>query len=172
MQSDVFSFVIQSLKKTLKTASDMNFHIVDEISKADSEKQIKFNVIDIFQTSNDKTGQRIIVNERRYEVPALYEMRIRISVFAPELDDALSLFGYIAVFFKDHTVYECGEYNWYGNESNKFILEPVVKKESAYGFSDYLYLDYRVEVQLNSLKGERFVRVEKKALNAKLIDKN
>ena len=97
----------------------------------------------------------------------MYEMRVRVSMFAPVLEDALSLFGYVAVFFKDHTVYECGEYNWHGNEINKFILEPIVRRDSTGGFNDFFYLDYRVEVQLNSLKGESFVRVEKKELGAK-----
>ncbi|MGN0384109.1 MAG: hypothetical protein ACI4DS_07555 [Eubacterium sp.] len=167
MQSDIFKFVIQSLKQNLSNASDFSFSIVDEISKDKSEKQIQFTVIDIFQTTNDKTGQRIIVDECRYEVPALYEMRIRVNIFAPQLEELLSLFGYVAVFFKDHTVYECAEYNWYGNEISKFILEPVIRKETINTFIDTFHLDYRVEVQLNSLKGEQFVRVEKKELNAK-----
>ena len=170
MQSDIFKYVIQALKQSLSTASDIPFSIVNEISKEKAENQIQFNVTDIFQTTNDKTGQRIIVDEQRYEVPAMYEMRLRVSIFAPELEDKLSLFGYVAVFFKDHTVYECGEYNWHGNEINKFILEPIVRMDCSCGFTDSFYLDYRVEVQLNSLKGESFVRVEKKELGAKQIN--
>ena len=171
MQSDIFKYVIQALKESLSTASDIPFSIVNEISKDKAESQIQFNVTDIFQTTNDKTGQRIIVDEQRYEVPAMYEMRVRVSMFAPVLEDALSLFGYVAVFFKDHTVYECGEYNWHGNEINKFILEPIVRRDSTGGFNDFFYLDYRVEVQLNSLKGETFVRVEKKDLSAKQVNR-
>lgn len=170
MQSDIFKYVIQTLKKNLSTASEIKFSIVDDFSK-NPKNEVKFLVTDIFQTSNDKTGQRIIVDELRYEVPALYQMRIRVLIRAPLLEDALSLFGYVAVFFKDNTVYECNEYNWHGNELNKFILEPVVRRDSSENFSGDLYLDYRVEVQLNSLKGESFVRVEKKDLSAKQVNR-
>ena len=168
MQSDIFKYVIQTLKKNLSAASEIEFSIVDDFSD-ESKNEVKFLVTDIFQTTNDKTGQRIIVDELRYEVPALYQMRIRVLIHAPVLEDALSLFGYIAVFFKDNTVYECNEYNWHGNELNKFILEPVVRRDSTGNFSEALYLDYRVEVELNSLKGEQFVRVEKKDLSAKQV---
>lgn len=169
MQSDIFKYVIQTLKKELSATSDVKFSIVDEFSK-NPKNEVRFLVTDIFQTSNDKTGQRIIVDELRYEVPALYQMRIRVLIHAPLLEDALSLFGYVAVFFKDNTVYECNEYNWHGNDLNKFILEPVVRRDSSENFSGDLYLDYRVEVQLNSLKGEKFVRVEKKDLSSKQIN--
>ena len=169
MQSDIFKYVIQTLIKELSAASDVKFSIVDEFSK-NPKNEVRFLVTDIFQTSNDKTGQRIIVDELRYEVPALYQMRIRVLIRAPLLEDALSLFGYVAVFFKDNTVYECNEYNWHGNDLNKFILEPVVRRDSSENFSGDLYLDYRVEVQLNSLKGEKFVRVEKKDLSSKQIN--
>ncbi len=170
MQSDIFKYVIQTLKKNLSTANELEFSIVDDFSN-ELKNEVKFVVTDIFQTTNDKTGQRIIVDELRYEVPALYQMRIRVLIHAPVLEDALSLFGYIAVFFKDNTVYECNEYNWHGNELNKFILEPVVRRDSSENFSEGLYLDYRVEVELNSLKGESFVRVEKKDLSAKQVNR-
>lgn len=170
MQSDIFKYVIQTLKKNLSTANELEFSIVDDFSN-ELKNEVKFVVTDIFQTTNDKTGQRIIVDELRYEVPALYQMRIRVLIHAPLLEDALSLFGYIAVFFKDNTVYECNEYNWHGNELNKFILEPVVRRDSSENFSEGLYLDYRVEVELNSLKGESFVRVEKKDLSAKQVNR-
>ena len=98
MQSDIFKYVIQTLKKELSAASDVKFSIVDEFSK-NPKNEVRFLVTDIFQTSNDKTGQRIIVDELRYEVPALYQMRIRVLIHAPLLEDALSLFGYVAVFF-------------------------------------------------------------------------
>lgn len=170
MQSDIFKYVIQTLKKNLSTANELEFSIVDDFSN-ELKNEVKFVVTDIFQTTNDKTGQRIIVDELRYEVPALYQMRIRVLIHAPLLEDALSLFGYIAVFFKDNTVYECNEYNWHGNKLNKFILEPVVRRDSSENFSEGLYLDYRVEVELNSLKGESFVRVEKKDLSAKQVNR-
>ena len=56
------------------------------------------------------------------------------------------------------------------DDLNKFILEPVVRRNSSENFSGDLYLDYRVEIQLNSLKGEKFVRVEKKDLSSKQIN--
>ena len=170
MQSDIFKYVIQSLKSNLSTASNAEFSIVEKIEKENQTKQIEFEVLDIFQTANDKTGQRIIVDELRYEVPAYYEMRVRVKMYAPKLEDMLSLFGMVAVFFKDNVVYECNEYNWHGNEINKFILEPVVRRESCKKFDEALFLDHRVEVQLNSRKGEQFVRVEKKDLSAKQVN--
>ncbi len=169
MQSDIFKYVIQSLKKSLSASDEVKFTIVDDIQTDKNERQIKFDVTDIFQTANDKTGQRIIIDEQRYEIPSVYEMRIKVSCFAPKLEDALTLFGFVAVFFKDHSVYECGEYNWHGNTVNKFILEPVVRKDSKEKSSDTYDLNYRVEVQLNSVKGESFVRVEKKDLRSNMI---
>lgn len=171
MQSDIFKFVIQSLKKELSTVSNIKFNIVDEILKDKKENQVQLSIRDIFQTSNDKIGQRIIVDEKRYEAPAAFEMRIRVNIFSGKQEDALSLFGAIAVFFKDNNVFECGEYNWHGNDINRFVLEPIIKKDSTNSFDDFLFLDYKVEVQLNSLKGEKFVRVEKKELSAKQVNK-
>lgn len=166
MQSDIFKYVVTCIKDSLIKDSNIECNIVENFSD-DIDKQIKIDVVDIFQTSNDKTGQRIIVDEKLYEVPAQYVMYLKLSFSGKTLEDVLSLYGQVAVYFKDHNNYECGEYNWHGNELNKIFLEPIVRRDPNNG--EYLHLDYRIEVQLNSINGTEFVRVEKKNLNANQI---
>lgn len=166
MQSDIFKYVVLYIKNSLSKDSKIKCDIVDEFSEK-HDRQLKIEIIDLFQSSNDKTGQKIIVNEKLYEVPAQYIMFLRISFSGKKLEEVLSLYGQVAVYFKDHNNFECGEYNWHGNELNKIFLEPVIRKEPIN--SEYLHLDYRIELQLNSNKGTDFVRVEKKVLNANQI---
>lgn len=165
MQSDIFKYVIQSIKDRLEKESEKRFQIVDDILENKGRNQVKIDVLDIFQSSNDKTGQRIIVDEKRYEVPAQYVMQVSISFKGKNLEETLSTLGFVASILKDNSVYECNEYNWHGNDLNKFFLEPIVR--NSFKETNILHLDYRVEVQINSRNGESFTRVEKKNLDSK-----
>lgn len=167
MQSDIFKFAINCVKDALKKNADGHFSVTTDFTKSE-KPQVKIDVVDIFQSSNDKTGQKIIVDEKLYEVPTQYVLMLRLSFGGGAIEDVLTAYGYVATFFKDHNSFDLGEFNWHGNTTSKFFMEPVIRRE----FSDkneYLHLDYRIELQLNSEKPEKFARVEKKVLNANQI---
>lgn len=166
MQSDVFMYVLKTVKDSIKKNIKTDFAVVDAFSE--NKNQIRVYIKDLFQVSNDKTGQRIIYNEIRYEVPAQYEMRLCIEFNGQKTEEVLSALGQVAVYFKDNNSFECGDYNWHGNDLNRFFLEPVIRKEAVNG-NKYLDLDYKIELGLNSVKEEHFTRVEKKVLNANQI---
>lgn len=165
MQSDIFKYVVQSIKNKLEEKSEKRFQIVEEISEGKGKNQVKVDVVDIFQSTNDKTGQRIIIDEQQYEVPTQYVMEVSISFKGKDLEETLSVIGLVAAILKENSVYECGEYNWHGNDLNKFFIEPIIR--NTFKETNILHLDYRVEVQINSRNGERFTRVEKKVLTSK-----
>lgn len=168
MQSDIFKFVISCIKENLSSVSKGIYVITNSFSPDSAEIEMKIDVIDLFQSSNDKTGQRIIVDEKMYEVPAQYSLILRISFAGKSLEEILSAYGFVAAYLKDHNSFELQEYNWHGNTLTKFFLEPVIRKEIEYK-NEYLHLDYRIELQLNSTKAENFVRVEKKVLDLNRI---
>ncbi len=167
MQSDIFKYAINCITDTLKTNADGHFSVTADFTKTE-KPQVRINVIDIFQSSNDKTGQKIIVDEKLYEVPAQYVLMVRISFAGAAMEEVLSAYGFVATYFKDHNSFDLGEFNWHGNTTSKFFLEPVIRREFS-DKTDYLHLDYKIELQLNSVKPEKFARVEKKVLNANQI---
>ena len=167
MQSDIFKYVITCIKENLEKHSEGQFLVTNDFSTA-NKTQVKIKVIDLFQCSNDKTGQTIVVGERRYEAPAQYVLVLRILITGKSEEDILSTYGNIAVFFKDNNNFDLGDYNWHGNTVSRFYLEPLIRNDFIEN-SEYLHLDYRIELQLNSGKEEKFVRVEKKVLNTNQI---
>lgn len=167
MQSDIFKYVITCIKENLQKVSGTQFTITTEFTAA-NKPQIKIDVIDLFQCSNDKTGQKVIVNEKMYEVPAQYILIMRILFAGKKLEEILSAYGSVAAFFKDNNNFDLGEYNWHANTTTRFYVEPVIRKDFN-DKSEYLHLDYRIELQLNSNKEEKVVRVEKKVLNTNQI---
>lgn len=166
MQSDIFMYVISCIKTNLQKISGSKFVITDEFTTA-NKPQIKIDVLDLFQSSNDKTGQKIIVDEKLYEAPAQYVLVLRILFDGKKIEEKLSAYGTVAAFFKDNNNFDLGEYNWHGNTTTRFYVEPVIRKD--FNKNEYLHLDYRIELQLNSNKEEKFVRVEKKVLNTNQI---
>lgn len=168
MQSDIFKYAFSVIKNKLQENSSGKYVVVDDFSSEDKTTQVKLAVTDLFQAANDKIGQRIIIEEKMYEAPALYIMNLRIIFSGKSQEEILSVYGLIAAYFKVHNTYDCGEYNWHGNDKGKFFVEPVIRKESE-NYNDYLHLDYRIELKINSTKAENFVRVEKKNLSANQI---
>ena len=100
MQSDVFMYVLKTVKDSIKRNIKTDFAVVDAFSE--NKNQIRVYIKDLFQVSNDKTGQRIIYNEIRYEVPAQYEMRLCIEFNGQKTEEVLSALGQVAVYFKDN----------------------------------------------------------------------
>lgn len=167
MQSDIFKHAFSVIKNKLQENSSDKYVIVDDFS-SEEKPQVKLVVTDLFQAANDKIGQRIIIEEKMYEAPALYVMNLRIIFSGKSQEEILSAYGLIASYFKVHNMYDCGDYNWHGNDKGKFFLEPVIRKEPE-NYNGYLYLDYRIELKINSTKAESFARVEKKNLSANQI---
>lgn len=167
MQSDIFKHALSVIKNKLQENSPGKYAVVNDFSSGE-KPQVRLVVTDLFQAANDKIGQRIIIEEKMYEAPALYVMNLRIIFSGKSQEDVLSVYGLIASYFKVHNTYDCEEYNWHGNNKGKFFLEPVIRKEPE-NCNEYLYLDYRIELKINSTKAENFVRVEKKNLSANQI---
>jgi len=168
-QSDIFKYVLTTISENYEKSLDKNSEIVEQFIENSKKCQIKFDVSDIYQTSNDKTGQRIVIDNQRYEVPTQYAMIIKIS-FDGACLDVLSTIGKTAAFFKDNSVYDLKEYDWHGNTTHKFFLEPVIRQSKKDSICDKLYLEYKVEVQINSTKPESFTRVEKRDIRNNFIN--
>lgn len=165
MQSDVFKYVVTTIKENLANEKDLNCEIVDCFTEG-KQNQVKLEVIDLFQCANDRTGQKIVVKEKLIDIPTQYVMILRLSFSSKTLEENLSTYGQVAVYFKDHSSFDCGEYGWHGN-NGRFYIEPVVRTEIRN--CEYLHLDYRIDLQLNSVKDESFKRVEQKNLIANQI---
>lgn len=132
--------------------------------------KMKIVVNDICQCMIDKSGQRIIVDEKQYEQPAVYEMSIQVMFEGADIDTLLQAYGETAVLFKDDPELDVKEYIWHGNSSAKIYLEPVIRHVD-YGNINYcngVYtycLVYKTEFSLNSQKAYGFKRVEKRDIH-------
>lgn len=166
MQSDLFMYALRTVKDSIRKNIKCGFEVVEEFE--DSKNQIKVSVTDLYQAANDKNGQRIAVADSLFEAPARYEMCFSVLFNGRKMEDVLSALGEVAVYFKDNNSFDCGDYNWHGNDLKKFFIEPVIRKDAVKG-NDKLHLDYKIELQLNSVKEEHFRRVEKKILNTNQI---
>ena len=129
--------------------------------------KITVNINDICQCMIDKSGQRIIVDEKQYEQPAVYEMSVEILFEGNNIDMLLQAYGEAAVLFKDNPELDIVKYNWHGSSTDKIYLEPVIRHvdhgnvnycEGVYRYS----LIYKTEFSLNSQKAYGFKRVEKR----------
>lgn len=124
-------------------------------------------VADIAQCMFDKSGQRIIVDEKQYEQPAMYEMSIVIKLSSSDQQTLLSAFGQIAVLFKDDPSIDIGSYAWHGCTNSKIYFEPVIRhvdfnKRNFINDVYFYELVYKTEFSLNSQKAYGFKRVEKR----------
>ena len=124
-------------------------------------------VADIAQCMFDKSGQRIVVDEKQYEQPASYEMCLTVSVEGKDVGAVLKSFGALAVHFKDNPAVDISKWKWHGYQSDKVYLEPVIRRASLDRWAGErnslrLVLAYKTEFSLNSRKASGFKRVEKR----------
>lgn len=124
-------------------------------------------VADIAQCMFDKSGQRIVVDEKQYEQPACYEMCLTVSVEGKNTGTVLKSFGALAVHFKDNPAVDISKWKWHGCQSDKVYLEPMIRhanldKRTGEGNGLRLVLAYKTEFSLNSKKASGFKRVEKR----------
>lgn len=132
------------------------------------------SVTDICQIAVDKSGQRIIVDEKQYETPAQFKMDVRIAVYGDAYAAVLGVLGEIAVCFKDNPSLDVTACNWHGNECSKAFVEPEIRQPDAQRFCDkehvhVLALSYRIDFNLNSRIGIGFRRVEKRDLHSTVL---
>ncbi len=170
MQSDIFRYVLKTISTNYKEYLNDKVMLVDSFNEPEKKCQVCFRVTDIYQIANDKRGQKIVVGNQRYDVPTQFAMRIRLEFLAADQLELLSVMGQTAVFFKDNAVYELNEYDWHGNVSHKFFIEPVIRSTEYTENFKILFFEYRVEVQINSIKSERIVRVEKRDIRSNFVN--
>lgn len=154
--------------------------IISEIYKLVNNKilgkkypNVEMSVIvkDICQCMQDRTGQKIIVNEHQYELPAVYVMGIAIQFQSKDIEALLQAYGEIAVIIKDNPELNISSYEWHKCTSSKIYLEPVIRKLNFDKDSNIdgvckLELLYSIEFSLNSQKTYEFKRVEKREIHS------
>lgn len=154
IQSDIIAGIYNSVSK-------------NALSIVTEKVTVKVIVIDVCQIMSDKSGQKIIVDEKQYEQPAIYEICFSILISGKDIPSVLKAYGQIAVFFKDNSAIDIAEWKWHGCNSDKIYLEPVIRKTDCRknSFDDEVQtveLLYKTECSLNSQKAYNFKRVEKR----------
>lgn len=164
-QAEVFGFLYEELQTRVAFA-------LEESSLPDL--QFSIVITDLCQLLQDKNGQRIIVDERRYELPSLFAMLARVEVVSESWNRCLIAAGYICGYMKDHAVVELGDYNWHGNIGGRTFFEPLIRDVHQSGAfvqdEGHIYLEYRIEAGINSSLGEEFKRVEKRDLRTEKME--
>ena len=132
--------------------------------------EIKVVVNDICQCMVDKSGQRIIVDEKQYEQPAVYELSIQGVFEGCDTGSLLQAYGEVAVLFKDEPDLTIEKCNWHGSPGDTIYLEPVIRHVDCnkVNFFDGKYrfeLGYKTEFSINSQKATGFKRVEKRDIH-------
>lgn len=163
-QSDIIYKIYESICRNVANIAK-NTGLFSVSSGSDCAACVE--VVDIAQCMFDKSGQRIVVDEKQYEQPAPYEMCITVSVESKDAGKALKAFGALAVHFKDNPAVDISEWKWHGCQSDKVYLEPVIRHtnfERRTGESGMVRfaLAYKTEFSLNSQKANGFKRVEKR----------
>jgi hypothetical protein len=177
-QSDIAACIYTSLFDELKTlgSSEPAFTVCECVSGITdfSRPVVVPSVTDICQIAIDKSGQRIIVDEKQYETPAQFKMGICIAIYCTEYAAVLNVLGEIAVCFKDNPSLDVSVCNWHGNECKKAFLEPVIRQLDQTRFADRenvhaLSLSYQIDFNVNSRIGTGFKRVEKRDLHSTVL---
>jgi hypothetical protein len=175
-QSDIAGCIYASLFEELQTVGGTAC-TVSEFADGITDFTVPVvvpTITDICQIAIDKSGQRIIVDEKQYETPAQYKMGVCIAVYGTAYAAVLGVLGEIAVCFKDNPSLDVTDCNWHGNECSKVFVEPEIRQPDAQRFCDkehvhVLSLSYRIDFNLNSRIGIGFRRVEKRDLHSTVL---
>lgn len=137
------------------------------VGSSSADCTVCVRVADIAQCMFDKSGQRIVIDEKQYEQPACYEMCLAVSVEGKNADAVLKSFGALAVYFKDNPAVDISEWKWHGCQSDRVYLEPIIRhadfnRRVGEENGVCLVLAYKTEFSLNSQKASGFKRVEKR----------
>lgn len=174
MQSSVLGFVYRSISDRLdilgKTSGLFSYHKAPAVENEDVPT-VSIFVTDICQIVQDKNGQRIVVDELRYELPSLISVSIGIVISGKDYDRILDVTGLIAGSLKDNPFIDAGAFNWHGNTGGRIYVEPVIRCPSrTFSYNDqHVVLEYRFEAGINSGHGEAFTRVEKREVRSEVM---
>lgn len=124
---------------------------------------------DLCQCVVDRTGQKVIFEEKQYEPPAMFEMSISVRFEGKNINDLLKAYGEVVVLLKDNPELDIGNYAWHGSITNKIYLHPIVRNVNHGRIPDceglFKYeLVYSTEFSINSHKSYEFKRVEKREI--------
>ena len=140
--------------------------------KKDKNPMVFLGVTDISQISQDKSGEKIYVDEKAYPEPTYVGCIISLAIVAEKYSEALEIVGAIIRYFKDENAIALGSYNWHGNDRDKVFLEAIVRQPEG-GQSvmpPCIVVNYRLEVAINSEKEEGFRRVERRDIRSKALE--
>lgn len=177
MQSGVLGYTYRLLRDRLEElASDSGLYhmtVGSNVPGKNSKPSVSIAVTDICQIAQDKNGQRIVVDELRYELPSLVAVSIAIVISGNECDTVLDAAGCIAGYMKDNPVIDAGEYNWHGNTNGRIYVEPKIRGPVAGSTilrdQQQVVMEYCFEAGINSGIGEAFTRVEKREVRSGFI---
>lgn len=177
-QSDIAADIFAEFSTSLEKAGDNGklFTVAGTVPDyaAVSAPVAVPDITDICQTESDKTGERIVVEEKLYELPAQYEIALRCSLYGNEYETLLKAFGEIAVYFKDNPCFEGEAFVWHGSDRKKVFIMPEIRRaDSTHMFAENrihcLQLNYRVSFAVNSRNGIGFKRVEKRDMHSNVM---
>jgi hypothetical protein len=134
--------------------------------------EVRLELSDICQLSQDKNGQRVIVDDVSYEAPARFGMLLALRFLGPDYAELLERAGAVAPFLKDNNAFSAPGCGWHGNAEGVFFLEPEIRELRPGGTGEGgpgLVLRYSVEAALNSERGGTFRRVEKRDIRARSV---
>lgn len=177
MQSGVLGYAYRSLRdrlESLATESGMYTMVTGSGACSDNNKpSVNILVTDICQIAQDKNGQRIVVDELRYELPSLVAVSISLVISGNESDTILDVAGCISGYMKDNPVISAGEYNWHGNSNGRIYVEPIIRgptlRQLYVQDKQQVVMEYCFEAGINSGIGEAFTRVEKREVRSDFI---
>lgn len=181
-QSAVLKYIYDSLTQNLsQLGSDSTLFSVENFGKVTedagvSQKAIVFlGVTDFAQIQQDLNGGKIIIDEIRVPAPTHIAFIVAITVMSMNYSAILGALGIIVRHLKDNNAIAVAEYNWHGNTSSSFFVEPIVRspnsgKEFVGYTTPFLTLEYRIEVAINSQKSESFKRVKEMDIRGKILE--
>ncbi len=174
-QSAVFRYAYDSFVKLLERGGTESGLYRIEGSIEEAGATVCVVVTDLCQFAQDKNGQRIVVDELLFEMPSMFAMSFTVTVSAASYAIALEAAGTIAAMVKDNNVIAVDECNWHGNDGLRMFIEPAIRGIVPAGNgASYtvptVKLEYVIEAGINSLKGNRFTRVEKRDIRANVMD--
>jgi hypothetical protein len=178
-QSDVMKYILESIRGSLVDISGKErIFMVEECgqkrdSGSDQLPVVRIEITDVCQLAFDKSGERIVVDEKQYEPPTQFAMCIRFAVSGADVSLVLGAVGELAVFFKDNPSVDISDCSWHGNDLKKIFLEPVIRQpvpgNELQKDGCVLNLDYRIDFGINSRRGTTFKRVENRDLRSRMI---
>jgi hypothetical protein len=134
--------------------------------------RVFLSVSDMAQISQDKNGEKVFIDEQQFPAPTFLAIILRIGIAAKQYQDVLESAGSIICYLKDNNTFHMDEFNWHGNQSNSFYMEPVIRETEINQVSNYqaipfVSIEYRIELAINSEKSGAFTRVQSKDIRGK-----